>query len=265
MDDPPEHSFRRLILPEDPEQAQFVPPQRWPRGLTEGEIWRGAYPGHQLRVAPPIPAFLAHASALALAKDPFDPIAATQELITRGLLSNCDAECWPFPLRLTWRTRDSLWMDVDMIESESDEHGHELMVRASVNDGPLLLNRPYHIHEPINEVEFQHLWGLGLSDRGRAWLWQNELTNDVGSQLSPPSMGSAGVVSWTPPPGFVGVKRILHDATYRKEGKNPSRSTIQQWERKEQPPKRERDPQSGEIYFPKDWVDKHWKKWKPRH
>jgi hypothetical protein len=69
---------------------------------------------------------------------------------------------------------------------------------------------------------------------------------------------------WKPPADYVGVKTILQDRRFRKDGKNPPRTTIQQWERDHSPPARVADPASGEIYLPETWVDERWKEWSPR-
>ena len=69
--------------------------------------------------------------------------------------------------------------------------------------------------------------------------------------------------------GFVAVSVVMNDARFAKDGKNPTRSTIQVWENKA---KREGDasfearpaPDTGEAFFPKDWVLVQIEHWHPR-
>ncbi len=82
------------------------------------------------------------------------------------------------------------------------------------------------------------------------------------------SQSSASTKKWQPPAGFVGVKTILLDAAYRKAKsgipRNPPRSTIQRWAEQHRPNRTERDPKTGEVYYPVDWVRQRFEAWKPR-
>lgn len=72
---------------------------------------------------------------------------------------------------------------------------------------------------------------------------------------------------WEPPLGFVGVKTIQNDHAYRKTRngvtRNPPRSTIQRWAEQHRPSSA-RDPKTGEVYYPVDWVNARVKAWNPR-
>ena len=50
---------------------------------------------------------------------------------------------------------------------------------------------------------------------------------------------------------------------YEKDGKNPPRTTIQQWESKD-PVDKVYCPQSREVAYPRAWVTAHWNAWSPR-
>ena len=67
---------------------------------------------------------------------------------------------------------------------------------------------------------------------------------------------------WSPSPGYVGTKRIMRDERFRKNGKNPPRTTLQQWQ-KSNPPV-ERAPDSGELFYPESWVLDCIRTWHPR-
>lgn len=74
---------------------------------------------------------------------------------------------------------------------------------------------------------------------------------------------------WEPPSGYVGLNSICGrdgipgDERYRKDGKNPARSTIQGWRERDNP-HFERAPDSGELYFEEKWVMSSIKTWNPR-
>lgn len=70
-------------------------------------------------------------------------------------------------------------------------------------------------------------------------------------------------LAW-PPPGYIGVKAITTALKYRKNGKNPPRSTIQRWVAAEKPRSTKRDPETGECFYPESWVDRRWKRWMPQ-
>lgn len=73
---------------------------------------------------------------------------------------------------------------------------------------------------------------------------------------------------WQPPKGYVGSKTILSHERFRKGGKNPSRSTLQEWENRsnssEDQVQRVVAPDSGEVFFPEAWVQDQMKRWHPR-
>jgi hypothetical protein len=85
-----------------------------------------------------------------------------------------------------------------------------------------------------------------------------------GEAAEEPSGAKEAAPAWTPPAGSVGAKTVCQDARFRKQGKNPSRSTIQRWERKARGGRVGSDPRSGEIYYAEKWVEDRWGEWNPR-
>lgn len=81
--------------------------------------------------------------------------------------------------------------------------------------------------------------------------------------VEPSTGGARPKKPWQPPAGFVGRKSVETDARFSKSGKNPSWSTMQGWE-KNDPPKREHDPKTQEVYWPEEWVLRHYRDWNPR-
>ena len=69
--------------------------------------------------------------------------------------------------------------------------------------------------------------------------------------------------AWEPPEGYVRVSTIQGDEEYQKDGKNPPRTTIQQWETRDRPDIVQ-DPATTENCYPKGWVSECMKKWSPR-
>ncbi|HUU98418.1 MAG TPA: hypothetical protein VM487_22010 [Phycisphaerae bacterium] len=76
----------------------------------------------------------------------------------------------------------------------------------------------------------------------------------------PPRVGQ-----WTPPKGYVSTTNIKHDDEFRKDGKNPSRTTIEKWQERDPPKKIVKDPATGENWYPRTWAMKHVKAWSPRN
>lgn len=71
--------------------------------------------------------------------------------------------------------------------------------------------------------------------------------------------------AWVPPPGFVGTKAITSSERFRKDGKNPPRTTIDHWiTRAGDTLKREMDPATREVYLPETWVLEQIRTWNPR-
>ena len=73
---------------------------------------------------------------------------------------------------------------------------------------------------------------------------------------------------WEPPTGYVGVKTVARDRRFRKNGKNPPRTTIQEWirraEQRGSPVKVIRAPDSKEVHLPEKWVHEQIALWHPR-
>lgn len=92
---------------------------------------------------------------------------------------------------------------------------------------------------------------------------RNDSSNARPSAEPGPEMGDLGAGDPWPPVGNVAVSTITHGAKYKKNGKNPARTTIQQWEKRESVAKAYH-PQSNEVAYPQEWVSRHWNKWSPR-
>lgn len=73
---------------------------------------------------------------------------------------------------------------------------------------------------------------------------------------------------WSPPDGFVGTKKIIHEARFQKHGKNPPRSTIDVWRKaarsRNEPIQEVHDPATRELYLREEWVMDQISKWSPR-
>jgi hypothetical protein len=93
-----------------------------------------------------------------------------------------------------------------------------------------------------------------------------EVRHDLeGSRTTPEA---PALRKWQPKAGYIGVKTICTDARFRKNGKNPPRSTIEVWMKRAQrirkPVKVVKAPDSGEVHLPEVWVLKQVKRWNPR-
>ncbi len=73
---------------------------------------------------------------------------------------------------------------------------------------------------------------------------------------------------WKPPLGYVGVKTICSDERFRKNGKNPARTTIHAWikcgQRTGIPVSVLKAPDSQEVHVPENWVMDQISTWNPR-
>lgn len=88
----------------------------------------------------------------------------------------------------------------------------------------------------------------------------------VKSPIPPPDVADKTNVNapWSPPAGYVGSKTIEHDERFRKNGKNPPRTTLQLWQNRSRDLKMVQDPASNENYYPEEWVREQIKLWHPR-
>ncbi|MCH8969898.1 MAG: hypothetical protein IIA66_12365 [Planctomycetes bacterium] len=113
--------------------------------------------------------------------------------------------------------------------------------------------------------------GLLLKARGLADYCRDLATEIEGEPTQETGMGQGTGAqravdhhnSWEPPEDHVRVSAIQADEEYQKNGKNPSRTTIQQWENRDHPLV-VRDPATNESCFLKSWVFDCIKKWNPR-
>lgn len=73
---------------------------------------------------------------------------------------------------------------------------------------------------------------------------------------------------WEPQPGYVGTKTITTDERFRKDGKNPPQSTMQRWvkrsEKEGEPVHTDKAPDSGEKFYPEQWVLEQIERWHPQ-
>lgn len=78
---------------------------------------------------------------------------------------------------------------------------------------------------------------------------------------------------WKPPTGYVGAKTITSDERFWKGGKRPPRTTIDTWVNRDKkhakaqgrdPVTIVKAPDSGENFYPEDWVQEQIRLWHPR-
>lgn len=73
---------------------------------------------------------------------------------------------------------------------------------------------------------------------------------------------------WRPPEGYVGAKQISTAPRFQKKGKNPPRTTLQEWEKRSSKSKSPihvvKAPDSNECYYPEAWVHEQIQQWNPR-
>ncbi|NLX21651.1 MAG: hypothetical protein GXY55_08255 [Phycisphaerae bacterium] len=79
--------------------------------------------------------------------------------------------------------------------------------------------------------------------------------------LDPP--GKSAMSPWIPPPGYVGVKTICNDARFRKNEKNPPRTTIDVWLKSDKLVVH-KDPATQEVHVPESWILDRISRWTPR-
>jgi hypothetical protein len=105
--------------------------------------------------------------------------------------------------------------------------------------------------------------GYSLSAQGQKAMAMYRLGQKASN--APPA---ATPPTWNPPEGYVGVKDIMSLPSFSKKGKNPSRSIIEDWDKRsskrDNPVKRDQDPASQEVYYPREWVFEQIRTWNPR-
>ncbi|MEK6676766.1 MAG: hypothetical protein AABZ47_14075 [Planctomycetota bacterium] len=108
-------------------------------------------------------------------------------------------------------------------------------------------------------------WAADIADRAQRDSRHLSTTGDKTTVVHP---AKEPVAPWNPPLGYVGRKTICSDPRFQKGGKNPPASTIDVWvkaaERKENPVKIERAPDSGENHYPESWIMEQIATWYPR-
>lgn len=79
---------------------------------------------------------------------------------------------------------------------------------------------------------------------------------------------SSAQADWSPPCGYVGRKTVCTDKRFQKKGKNPSPTTIDGWvnsaKKQDQLIAIEKDPATGENYYPEAWIMERIATWNPR-
>lgn len=101
-----------------------------------------------------------------------------------------------------------------------------------------------------------------------AWMDRQRMKMRISTNDTAASGGTPASNTWQPPAGFVGVKAIGLDPRFSKNGKNPPRTTIQNWQetdtRNGKPPEVITAPDNGEVHLPEVWVMDHIARWTPR-
>jgi len=69
---------------------------------------------------------------------------------------------------------------------------------------------------------------------------------------------------WEPPAGYVSVQKIMSDERFRKNGKNPQRSTIQRW-METRGTKVVKHPHKHLVHVPEEWAHEQIERWTPRN
>ncbi len=73
---------------------------------------------------------------------------------------------------------------------------------------------------------------------------------------------------WEPQPGYVGSKTIISHERFQKKGKCIPRTTLQRWVNRDaedgDPVPTETAPDSGEKFYPEQWVRERIERWNPR-
>ncbi len=91
-----------------------------------------------------------------------------------------------------------------------------------------------------------------------------QLEESAKQTLSPESVS----ITWVPVAGYVGRKTICTHERFRKNGKNPSATTIDAWVNSAakggQPVVIEKDPANQENYYPETWIRERIARWNPR-
>jgi hypothetical protein len=115
-------------------------------------------------------------------------------------------------------------------------------------------------------------YGLGRED-GWSMPWPEiaaALRGDCERRgLVPPSPTDATTqpeatpAPWEPPAGYVSVSDIMSKPEFRKDGKNPPRTTIQKWADTDGM-EAVKAPDTQECHYPREWAKGHVKTWNPR-
>lgn len=178
-------------------------------------------------------------------------------------------------LRSTLPNRARHCLDLGNRLAEYEERGHLCSIAS-------LCGRAQEIQKDALLAEVPPVWvqdldalltGMDLSASGsphaaqalEGWIRRlderldDSLQHNWSEQITPPT-------PWAPPSGHVGVKEIMTDQRFMKNGKNPPRATIQDWVNRKDGSRvqAEQAPDTLETYYPESWVHEQIRRWNPR-
>lgn len=210
-------------------------------------------------------------TALADADEHGLPLAGLpHDLLDADLLTDSDALGW-----IEFGNRDSVTV--------SGEGGPRLELGNTWTFGSRNLPGYKSMRDIIDEASRENLEhsDLGthvrLTPMGRAELARMRCGGNVdpvpnsGAAIPAQTSDSGGgkaMPTWTPRPGFVGVKAVCNLPQFQKKGKNPPRTTIEQWVKsargRGETVTIEKAPDSGENHYPEQWIKDCIARWNPR-
>ncbi len=109
---------------------------------------------------------------------------------------------------------------------------------------------------------------LEITVSGHAVLVEHRVMQHGGDDDSQEDYKQSEARLWEPPSGYVGAKTICSHERFRKNGKNPPRTTVHAWIKRsrdtDEPVDVVKSPDSHEVHIPEDWVADHIRTWNPR-
>lgn len=172
--------------------------------------------------------------------------AAVQELRTRGLLNmTCTRhqQWW----ELNYRRPDGLVISTRICPQTGN--------REVLLDGSHVADETAPGLQPRHQFACYHITGKGIA------ILDPDDTKPPVTDAQPPKR-------WEPSPGYVGTKTITTDERFRKNSKNPPQSTMQRWvkrsEKEGNPVPTVKAPDSGEKFYPEQWVQEQIERWNPQ-
>ncbi len=172
--------------------------------------------------------------------------AAVEELHTRGRLNmTCTRhEQWR---KLKYKRPDGLVISTSVCPQTGN--------REVLLDGSHVADETAPGLQPRHQFACYHITGKGIAI----------LDPD---DTKPPVTDAQPSKRREPPPGYVGSKTITSHERFQKKGKCIPRTTLQQWVDRDatdgNPVPTETAPDSGEKYYPEQWVREQITRWNPR-